>query len=163
MKALCIGFSLTGNNVFALKIISRELKCELEVLGPVKPYPPIRKGSVLGILSTAFRSFINPYPKLKPLKHDLNDFDLIVLGGPAWADSPSAPLKSFVRGNELDDKKVAVFMVNGTGSNVPLEKLVSSLESAGAEVVLGAVVKDALIREIIAGKAMSFAEQLKRL
>jgi len=62
-------------------------------------------------------------PPLKPLSVDINAYDLIILGTPVWAGSPTPAIASFLDKNNIAGKKIALFCCHGGGMGKALDKL----------------------------------------
>jgi len=159
MKVLCVGFSLTGKTKFVLNIISKELFGELEMLEPDKPYPEFK--GIFSTIACSFISLFNRKPKLKSLKRDFSDYGLIVIGSPVWIGVHAPPVNTFVEENDFKGKKVAVAFTGGADYSQGIEALVTRLVDKGAEVVLSTYICSGKNKEVIASKAMKFAEELQ--
>lgn len=55
-------------------------------------------------------------PPLKPLKADLNSYNVILVGSPLWIGTLSSPVVSFLTHNDLSGKTVVPFATRGTSS-----------------------------------------------
>ncbi|MBR9678419.1 MAG: hypothetical protein GOU97_03975 [Nanoarchaeota archaeon] len=159
MKVLCVGFSLTGKTKFVLNIISKELFGELEMLEPDKPYPKFK--GILSTIACSLISLFNRKPKLKSLKHDLGDYGLVVIGSPVWIGVHAPPVSTFVEENDFKGKKVAIVFTGGADYSQGVDALIARLEDKGAEVVLNTYICSGKNKEVIASKAMKFAEELQ--
>jgi flavodoxin len=74
-----------------------------------------------------YRSLQGKKPELLPFSLDLNACDLIILGTPVWAGSPSPAIVSFLEKNKPSGKKIALYCCHGGGMGKALEKLKSLL------------------------------------
>lgn len=126
-KILVIFYSLEGNTRFIAETISKAVHGELLRIEPIKNIKP-----------TGFMKFIwggrqvmmKKKPELKTVEKDPNDYDLIFMGTPVWAWSPSPPISSFCATFPLDGKKVALFCTHEGGPGKTIEKLKNMLPKA---------------------------------
>lgn len=52
-------------------------------------------------------------PKIKPLAHDLSDYDRIIIGSPTWWYTIAPAVSSFLEENNLSSKTVTPFITYG--------------------------------------------------
>ncbi|MDR0876702.1 MAG: hypothetical protein LBN21_01510 [Treponema sp.] len=67
--------------------------------------------------------FTHKNPKLKPYTVSIDDYDLIILGGPVWAGSPAPALQSFLGETKIRGKKLGLFVCHGGGKGKALDTL----------------------------------------
>lgn len=51
----------------------------------------------------------NKLPKISPTFKNINDYDIVLVGGPVWGNSPSSPVRSFLNYIQDFSGKVAPF------------------------------------------------------
>ena len=131
MKTLIVYYSLEGNTEYAAKQIAEITGCDTLRLVPVRAYPD--KG---------FRKFFRggrsavmaEKPDLEPYSFDLSLYDRIVFGFPVWAANIAPPIRTFIRDNHLDGKKIAAFACeSGSGAEKAFAKLKAALGIAALE------------------------------
>lgn len=131
MKKIVVYYSLDGNTKAAAERIAGELGYDIAVIEPVKP---ITAGGFKKILIGGKQAMFNEKPAIKPLRTDLKQYDLIVLGTPVWAGKAAAPVWTFINNCGVCDKIYAVFTLSGSGENVKcvhrLEKKIPDLRVA---------------------------------
>ncbi len=136
MKTIIIYYSLEGNTDHAAKRIAELLGADLLRLEPEKAYP-----------SSGFKKFLwggksavmAETPKLCPYTFNASEYDRIVFGFPVWASNITPPIRSFVKENELDGKRIAAFACeSGSGAEKAFGKLKAALgiETLEAELIL---------------------------
>jgi len=113
MKAIIVYYSLEGNTDYAAKLLADELGADLLRVEPEKPYPTDGKKFLIGGKDATF----GIEPPLKPYSFNADDYDTVVLGTPLWAWTMAPPLKTFISGNNLSDKKLAFFVSSGGGND----------------------------------------------
>ena len=124
MKTAVIYYSYGGNSALVAEILKAELRADvfrIETLDSKK-----RKGFSL-FLWGGGQVFFGKKPPLKPLSVDINAYDLIVLGTPVWAGSPTPAIVSFLSKNSITGKKIALFCCHAGGMGKALEKLKAML------------------------------------
>lgn len=109
-RILVIYYSLSGNTREIASKIKEKTNADLYEIKTEDEYP-----SSPMIYLTAKRQ-LNPknYPKLKTdTLPDLNQYDLIFVGGPVWWYTVPAPLLSFFRDFDFKNKTVVSFATHG--------------------------------------------------
>jgi flavodoxin len=120
MKTAVIYYSHDGNCALIAEILKTELNADVyrvETMDDKK-----RKGLSLMFWGGG-QVFKGIKPPLKPLSVDINAYDLIVLGTPVWAGSPTPAIASFLDKNSITGKKIALFCCHGGGMGKALNKL----------------------------------------
>jgi flavodoxin len=67
--------------------------------------------------------FSKKLPPLKPFNIDIDQYDLIVLGGPVWAGAPAPAIFSFLNKVAISGKKVAFYLCHRGGPGKAKDKL----------------------------------------
>ena len=76
-------------------------------------------------------------PKLCPYSFDASAYDRIVFGFPVWASNIAPPIRTFVKENRLEGKRIAAFACQGgSGAEKALGKLKAALGIEGFEAEL---------------------------
>jgi flavodoxin len=104
MKSLVVYYTRTGNAKFVAETIAAELGSDLEEIVDQKK----RDGKIGWIMAgkdAARKSLTEISPATKPTQ----DYDLIVIGTPIWAWSPTPAVRTYIKQNSLAGKKVALF------------------------------------------------------
>jgi len=120
MKTAVIYYSYNGSCALIAETLKTELNADVfrvETLDEKK-----RKGIFL-MLWGGGQVFKGIKPPLKPLSVDINAYDLIILGTPVWAGSPTPAIASFLSKNSITGKKIALFCCHGGGMGKALDKL----------------------------------------
>ncbi len=117
MKTLVVYYSRTGNTKFVAEEITAELGADIEEIIDLKN----REGK-LGWLSASRDATGNRQTKIAETKRDPKNYDLIVIGTPIWAWSPSSAIRSYVATHDLSGKKVALFFTVGNDPRGAVEK-----------------------------------------
>jgi len=84
-NSIVIYYSNNGSNAYLANRISKELECPIEEL---KPMP---RNYLILLTGLIFKN--------KKLKHDLSQYERIILVGPVWMGKFIAPLRLFVKKN----------------------------------------------------------------
>jgi flavodoxin len=96
MKTLVVYYSNTGSNKYLATKISHALQCDIETIRPRMNVFPLL------LLFSALKTG----PGIKKLKHNVNDYDRIILCGPIWMGTFVSPLRDFVGKYRHDIKKL---------------------------------------------------------
>lgn len=82
-KPIVIYYSRMGSNKYLAEKIADELKCDIESIRPR--------------LNVFLFFLMNIGLGIKPIKHNLKDYDKVILCGPIWMGKFVYPLRSFVK------------------------------------------------------------------
>lgn len=125
MKAIAVYFSLDGNAHDTAKKIAGLIGADLLRLEPVKAYPKGKSKYFFGGMGAVFGA----KPKLVPYRFCADDYDLLIIGTPIWAGNFTPPIKTFLREQNLSNKKVALYTCSlGGGSDKCFTKLKKELK-----------------------------------
>ena len=121
MKIALVYYSLEGNTAFAAEMIGQKLGVDIIRLKPVKEYPTEKIAKYFWAGKSA--SF-QESPKLMPYAFDINMYDVIILGTPIWAGTFAPPLRTFIRAQVWEGRKVALFACcSGGGTEKSFQQL----------------------------------------
>jgi len=110
MKTLVIYYSRTGNAKFMAETITSELGADIEEVIDLKN----RKGK-LAFLPAGRDAMRGKETEIAQTKRTSTDYDLIVIGQPVWAGSPTPAIRTYLSKNDLSGKKVALFFSDSSG------------------------------------------------
>lgn len=97
--------------------IAAELGSDIEEIVDLKN----REGK-LNYLSAAGDASRGKETKIGPLSRVPSDYDLIIIGTPIWAWSPTPAIRTYVKNNNLSGKKVALFFTYENNLRQAIEK-----------------------------------------
>ena len=118
MKTLVIYYSRTGNAKFIAETIAAELGADIEEVIDLKN----RQGR-LAFLPAGRDAAQGKETEIAQTKRTPTGYDLIIIGQPVWAGSPTPAIRTYLRKNDLSGKKVAVFFSDvGLGKAVEKTK-----------------------------------------
>jgi flavodoxin len=129
MKTLVVYYSLDGNTALVASELAGLLGADLLELELAEEK---KRTGLAKYFWGGKMVFSRGKPALRPYAADLSAYDLVVLGGPVWAGSPSPALVSFLSETGMTGKKAAIFCCHGGGKGKALEKLKTLL--AGNEI-----------------------------
>ena len=125
MKTAVIFYSYEGNSVLVADIIRAALKADVF---EIKTKDTKKRDGFAKYAWGGSQVVMGKKPELKPLSVDLDAYDLIILGTPVWAWSPSPAIVSFIAERKISGKKLALFCCHGGGPGKTLEKLKALLK-----------------------------------
>lgn len=125
MKTLVIYYSQTGNSRKVAQLLASKLNAETAEI----TCDAYKRGFTAG-LRLAWDILVRGKPPIETPNLDLNQYDLIVAGGPVWAGHPAAPLRSFVSKLGSQHKTALFLTCNGTSKSSPGEKALDELSAA---------------------------------
>ena len=104
MKALIIYYSRTDITKKVAELIKTKLNCDIERIEDVKT----RKGK-LGFIMSCREAVMKKTPKIKPMESNPENYDLIIIGTPVWANNIASPLRTYLTHNKEKIKDIAFF------------------------------------------------------
>ncbi|MBO4864644.1 MAG: flavodoxin [Eubacterium sp.] len=121
MKSIVVYYSLEGNTKYAAEKIAEMIGADLLELKPVKDYPT---GKVSKFFWGGKSAVMAETPDLEPYEFDKDLYERIIIGFPIWASNITPPIRTFIKENDIRDKKIAVFACQGgSGAEKAFEKL----------------------------------------
>ncbi|MDR0410880.1 MAG: flavodoxin [Treponema sp.] len=112
MKILTIYYSYDGNSALIAELLKMSANADtfrLEVENEKR-----HKG-FLKYLFGGLQAVGRKKPALKPFTVNLDEYELIIIGGPVWAGSPAPALASFLTKYPLKSRKTALFFCCASG------------------------------------------------
>ena len=158
MKCLVLYYSFSGNTRLIAETVAKELNADLEELKPVKPL----NASGAGYVMWGLRQLVSQNkPPLLPLKHNPDEFDLIVIGTPVWSYTVTPPIRTFLEEHHFTNKKIALFCCHGGNYGKTLDDMRNALN--GNEIIGAADFCDPLKHDTDENrqKAAAWANTLK--
>lgn len=124
MKSLVVYYSFSGNTRLIAESIAKAVDADIEELKPKKPL----NASGAGYVVWGLRQLMSQSkPILLPLEHDLNAYDLIIIGTPVWLYTVAPPIRTFISDNKNMSKKVALFCCHGGNFGKTIDYMKTSL------------------------------------
>ena len=106
-KVLIVYYSLDGNTHNVAMRIQQMTGADVFEIETLEPYP-----SAPAYFWKAWRD-LKGLPKIKTPIPDINEYDLIIVGSPAWFYTVSAPVLSFLEKRDFNGKVVVPFVTHG--------------------------------------------------
>jgi len=131
MKALVVYYSSTGKTELVAKAIAKILNADIWKIEELK-----KKGVFARYISGAISAAKGEYSEIKPIDHNIGDYDLIFIGTPVWAFKPTPAINAFISKANFKDKKVIIFVtMRGMGGKSAIRALVDAIESKGGKII----------------------------
>lgn len=143
-KALVLYFSETGATKTVAEEIKNQIGADIESIEPVTPYTGVFNETMERCNREAQA---NETPELKPLKSNLQDYDVIYLGYPVWYGTYARPIATLVKQEAFEGKKIVTFCSFGSGG---LQTSTNDLKKAlpKANIVEGYGVRNARVSAV---------------
>lgn len=122
-KVLIIYYSWTGNNKEIAQLLRGELDCDIEKISEINT-PRI---GPLGYMVNGVKAALKMSVKIKEIKNNPGNYDLIVLVTPFWAGTLPPATRVFLLGNKKKLKRIALLSISGTG--IANEKVMGEIEN----------------------------------
>lgn len=131
MKTLVVYYSQSGNTEKIAKKVAEATGADIELIETVKPYT----GNYQEIVSDAQDEVEKDYQRpIKPLKHEVKDYDRIIVGTPTWWYKMASPVLTFLSTNDFNGKVVVPFMTNAGWPGTVIKDMTRVAEKNGAKV-----------------------------
>ncbi|MBU6154556.1 MAG: hypothetical protein KGP28_09675 [Bdellovibrionales bacterium] len=156
-KILLIYYSRSGNTrALAGKLIEK-IGCDWVELRPEASF----HRRVTGYLKAIGHSLLKRTPKLQNTGKKIASYELVIIGGPLWAGRIASPVRTFLRENRNEFKKVAFFVTQGGTSGG--ERVLRQMElDAGTSPVASLVVSERNLKgQPLKNAVQGFLDQLK--
>lgn len=131
MKTLVVYYSQSGNTEKIARKVAESTGADIELLETVMPYT----GDYQKIVADAQDEVESDYQRpIKPLKHNVKDYDRIIVGTPTWWYKMSSPVLTFLSTNDFHGKVVVPFMTNAGWPGTVIKDMTRVAEKNGAKV-----------------------------
>ena len=111
-KILVVYYSLDGNTELAANQIKDITGADLEQLIP--EHEPVRKG-FRKLAAGGFQALIHYKPRIKRLRHRLEDYETIVIASPVWAGTCPPAMETFLNKESFSGKEVVICACSASG------------------------------------------------
>lgn len=108
-KKLIVYYTYTGHTKIIAEYIQKKLNCDILELKPVVPYSTNYQQVVD---EEQNNSSSNEMPQIEKINVDLTKYNEIILGSPVWWYTITPVIRTFLKENDLSDKKVVPFATN---------------------------------------------------
>lgn len=124
MKTLIIYYSLDGNTKFLAESMAQVVGADVFEIKTVKD---LGKGFMKYIWGGK-QVMMKEKPAILPFDRNLSDYEMIIIGSPVWASTFAPPLSTFLEGNKVSSKKVALFCSFAGDAGKTFENFKSALK-----------------------------------
>lgn len=107
-NVLVVYYSLTGNTRQVAEIIAAAYDADLELIEET-----YNRDTGPGRIRSAIEGFWGLSSSITPPKHDLSEYDLVVVGTPVWAARLSSPVRAYLSQQRASLERVAFFCTQG--------------------------------------------------
>jgi flavodoxin len=152
VKAAVVHYTRFGHNDVIAKAIAEKIGAEqFRIEIPGKPSFPVM----------GFCSMFNVRMRIKPMKADFSNYDLVVLCTPIWAWKPAPPARTFLSEAKLPRRLALSFSTGGGPIQRAEEKMRQLLAGRDIEIVaVGEINTDKTDEEYLKTEARAFADRL---
>ena len=103
-KTLVVYYSRTGHNQLIAETLAKKFNADTERLIDKK-----KRVGFIEFLAAGKDAVSGNTTVIDPLKHDPKDYDIILIGGPAWNGHVTPAVRTFIMQNNLSGKKIGLF------------------------------------------------------
>lgn len=119
-KALIVYYSRSGKTRRIAQAIAKASGADLDEIGAARS-----RDGVLGLLGSLLEGSPAYQSRILPAERDPSGYDVVIVGTPAWRESVSSPVRSYLRAHRVELPEVAFFVTLG-GSRA--ERVLSQME-----------------------------------
>ncbi len=143
-KTLVLYYSQTGATKAVAEEIQQQLGADIELIEVEVPYDGDFQATIARCQQ---EKEAGELPKMKPLKSNVSDYDVVFLGYPVWFGTYASPVAALLASEKFAGKKVITFCTFGSGG---LQSSTKDVKEAlpEAEVIEGYGVRNARISAI---------------
>lgn len=106
MKKLIVFYSLTENTKKLAEYIQKKTAADILEIKPVKE---CKRRGIKKLFFGGMQVVMRKTPPLKHYKPNLDEYDCLILGSPVWVGTFTPPLRTFMKENKIENKKIALF------------------------------------------------------
>jgi len=122
MKVLVVYYSRSGKTREVAELIHSKLNSDLEELTDNK-----NRGGILGFFVSGNEAYLKKKISIETLKHDPENYKLIIIGTPVWAGNISSPIRSFLADYQNKIQKIAFFCTSMGSDPKPVYREVEKI------------------------------------
>ena len=155
-KTLVAYYSRTNHTHKVAELIAQGVGANIERILDVES-----RAGILGYMRSGRQAMLQRPGQIQPAKENPSDYDLTILGTPAWSWSLPPPMRSYALAQKHDFKQVAFFCTEGGSGGArlfrQLETLCGKTPVATLEITEGELNSGAY-----ASKVQAFVQQISR-
>jgi flavodoxin len=125
MKCLVVYYTRTGKTKFVAEAIASQLGADLEEIVDQK-----KRDGKIGWIMAGKDAARKSLTEIEATKKAPIDYDLIVIGTPIWAWSPTPAVRTYIKQHSLSGKKVALFYTSDGDIRQAAQKTKELLQDA---------------------------------
>lgn len=128
MKTLVVYYSRTGYTKKVAEGLTKLLDCDSEEI-----FDMIDRKGIIGYIRAGRDSIKKNSTKIKKIKHDPTEYDLVLVGGPIWGWNIAPALRAYLINNKNKIKKLGYFYTGGNycPKTIPIVEEVSGIKTIG--------------------------------
>ena len=131
-KTLVVYYSRSGNTEGIAKQVAQSLGADIELIEVAEAYPTDYKALEKLAQEETENNVQRP---IKPLQHQVKDYDRIIVGTPTWWYKMASPVLTFLSQTDFKDKTVVPFMTNAGWPGTVIKDMTAISGKNGAKVV----------------------------
>jgi len=118
-NTLVVYYSLTGHTRQIAEVIAAAQDADIEVIEDT-----FNRDTGLGRIRSAIEGLLGLRSSITTPKHDVSEYDLVVVGTPVWAARLSSPVRAYLSQQRVSLKRVAFFCTqSGIGGTWALQNM----------------------------------------
>lgn len=155
MKTLIIYYSRTGITKKVAEQLQGAFQADIEEV-----FDTIDRSGVKGYILSGRDASFNIAARIKEIKSNLKEYDLIIIGTPIWAFTMATPIRSLILQEKENFSKLAFFCTKGGEGEQKVFKHMKQLTAKEPLATLSLLSKEVL-KEEISEKLDNFIQTVK--
>ena len=157
-KVLVVYYSREGHTKLVAEKLAQKFNADLEQLIDKK-----KRTGPIGFSGAGKDAVAGNLTKLEPLKRNPQDYDVILIGTPSWFGNVTPAVRTFIKENNVSDKKSGVFgTTHLTGVENALKQAAELISKENAEKIPALPLRHRdLADDVLAKKIDEFYEEFR--
>jgi len=124
-RVLVVYYSRDGHTKQVALALAKRFNADIEQLVDTK-----KRTGFIGFSAAGKDAIAKHTTRLEPLAHDIEQYDVVLIGTPSWFGNITPAVRTFVKEHDLTKKKIGVFATaHMTGVENALKQLVALLQT----------------------------------
>lgn len=115
-KNLIVYYSRTGNAEVIATSLKKELDCDCEMI-----IDNVNRKGIIGYIKSGYEASKKKCPPIAGLKHDIKEYNSVIIVTPIWAGTMVSPMRTFIKDNIKNIKNLSI-IVTSAGDDCRIAK-----------------------------------------
>ncbi|WBW99674.1 flavodoxin family protein [Oceanirhabdus sp. W0125-5] len=159
-KSIVVYYSFEGSTKRLAEKLSKELKCECLELKAIKE---IKTRGFFKYVWGGRQAVMKKAPDLNPYELKLENYENIIIGTPVWAGTIAPPIRTFLKDENIKNKKIAFFCSHEGGKGKVFEKFRELIKESNSIITFKDIVKPLSDVDSTNNEIIKWGKELKKM